>query len=200
VPFRAPINPEGYYHVSSRGSYGRPLFTSDTEHETFLRMYERAARRYAWDTLEWVLMGNHHHFVVHLTRGGLSAGMRELHGGYSRWIHERLGLTGQGHLFRHAFFARELKTDREILVSCVYVALNATAGRPDKSPEEGGWCGYRATIGLDHARCFHNPSLVLELLDRSPRRARQAYRDLVEQRRADRGHDSSPNDDPDPRG
>ena len=30
---------------------------------------------------------NHHHFVVELTRGGPSEGMRELHGGYSRRIH-----------------------------------------------------------------------------------------------------------------
>ena len=58
-------------------------------------MYARVARKYRWATIAWALMQNHHHFVIRLTDGGLSEGMRELHGGYSRWIHAMYGQTGR---------------------------------------------------------------------------------------------------------
>ena len=36
MPRREPIDPEGFYHVSSRGCYGRTLFATVNEHERFL--------------------------------------------------------------------------------------------------------------------------------------------------------------------
>lgn len=199
VPRRIPIDPEGYYHVGSRGAYGLPLFRSDDQHECFLRMHTRISRKYGLETLAWALVKNHHHMVVHLTKGGLSEAMRELHGGYSRWIHEQFGLTRQGHLFRHAFFARELKTDGDLLVACSYVDLNLGA---DGLTGEGNgqWCGFRATIGLEHPRRFHTPSALLEVIDRRPAAARAAYEEFVRSGLALRGQVPSPNDVVPPRG
>lgn len=189
MPPRPEINPEGYYHVGSRGCYGRTVFEDDLQHERFLTMYGRVARKYSWDTLAWALVGNHHHLVVRLSVGGLSEGMRELHGGYSRWFHQLYGLTGQGHLFRHGFFARELKTEGAVLVACSYVDLNLAYAPLDRAR----WCGYRATIGLEHPRPFHTPSVILELLDRQPAAARVAYREFVQSGLALRSQDPSPN-------
>ena len=199
MPPRAPINPQGYYHVSSRGCYGRTLFADDLQHERFLTMYGRTSLKYHWDTLSWALVDNHHHFVVRLNEGGLSEGLRELHGGYSRWIHLLYGQTRQGHLFRHAFFARELKTEGTVLVACSYVDLNLTAPRPGATPDRSRWCGYRATIGLEHPRPFHAPSVLLEIIDRRPTTAQLTYREFVENGLALRGHDPSPNDGVPPR-
>lgn len=194
MPRRPPINPLGYYHVGSRGCYGRTLFGTVAQHEVFLRMYARIARKYGWETPSWALMKNHHHFVIRLMEGGLSEGMRELHGGYARWIHALYGQTRQGHLFRHGFFARELTTEADVLVTCCYVDLNASAARPERLPEEAEWCGYRATIGLEHPRAFHSPSVLLELIAPQPAAAQVAYQRLVHERLALRSHDSSPND------
>ncbi len=194
MPRRLPINPGGYYHVSSRGCYGRTLFDTPSQHEVFLRMYARTARKYGWATPSWALMKNHHHFVISLSDGGLSEGMRELHGGYARWIHAMYGQTRQGHLFRHAFFARELTTEADVLIACCYVDLNASAAQRVRQPEETEWCGYRATIGLDHPRPFHTPSVLLELIGPRPAAAQVAYRELVDERHALQGHGSSPND------
>jgi len=194
MPARPPINPEGYYHVGSRGCYGRTLYANDLQHERFLTMYLRVCRKYHWDTLSWALVDNHHHFVVRLTNGGLSDGMRELHGGYSRWIHLLYGQTRQGHLFRHGFFARELSTEAQVLVACSYVDLNlARPGRP-ASHGRSRWCGYRATIGLEHPRPFHTPSILLEIIDRRPATAQLAYREFVQDGLALRSQDPSPND------
>jgi REP element-mobilizing transposase RayT len=195
MPRRPPINPVGHYHVGSRGCYGRTLFDTIAQHEVFLRMYARTARKYGWETPAWALVKNHHHFVVRLTEGGLSEGMRELHSGYSRWIHALYGQTRQGHLFRHAFFARELTSEADVLVSCCYVDLNLSAAAEHaKPPEDAKWCGYRATIGLEHPRPFHTPSILLELIGPHPATAQAAYQALVRERLALRSHDPTPND------
>jgi REP element-mobilizing transposase RayT len=194
MPRREPIDPAGWYHVSARGCYGRTLFDDAPQHELFLAMYGRVARKHRWRTPAWALMRNHHHFVVRLTAGGLSEGFRELHGGYSRWIHEQYGLTRQGHLFRHAFFARRLTTDASVVVACAYVDLNATRAHVAAAPEDTAWSGYRATIGLEHPRPFHSPGDVLELLATDAPAARQTYRRLVHERLVLSALVPSPND------
>jgi putative transposase len=194
VPRRPPINPQGYYHVSSRGCYGRTLFANDIQHERFLTMYGRISPKYGWDTLSWALVKNHHHFVVRLSKGGLSEGMRELNGGYSRWLHMVYGQTHQGHLFRHAFFARELKTEGAVLVACSYVDLNLTKAKQGAAADRSQWCSYPANIGLEHPRPFHTPSILLEIIDRRPAVAQLTYREFVQNGLALRSQDPSPNE------
>jgi REP-associated tyrosine transposase len=193
MPRRPPFDPEGYYHVGSRGSYGQLLFRSDDQHELFLMLYGRTAKKYEWETLAWVLMPNHHHFVLRLTKGGLSEGMREIHGTFSRRIHEIYGMTGQGHLVRHGFFARQLHTEGDVLVACRYVDLNVTAAT-SAAPELTRWGGYRAAIGMEHPRSFHAPAALLALISNSPAKGRDAYRAFVEDRPVLASQVSSPND------
>ena len=182
--------------MGSRGTYGQTLFGSVGEHECFLRMYTRVSRKYGWSTPAWALMENHHHFVILMTEGGLSEGMRELHGGYSRWIHEMYGQTGKGHLVRHAFFAREIEDDADLIATCAYVDLNPSINRPTAAPLPTDWCGYAATIGLEHPRGFHTPSLLLEVFDTVPAKAQRQYRAYVHQDHARRRQVPSPNDVP----
>jgi REP element-mobilizing transposase RayT len=192
MPRRPPINPQGYYHVGSRGSYGRPLFRSPDEHELFLSLYARAASKYGWKTLAWTLLYNHHHFIIRLTEGGLSEGMRDVHGGYSRRINALDGETGKGHLVRHAFFGRELMDTPAILIACQYVDLN----EPDAkgiAPEASRWSGYRATIGLEDPRTFHHPSELLRLVSRRKATAMSGYRRFVHEGLAELGQVPSPN-------
>jgi REP element-mobilizing transposase RayT len=193
MPPRPPIDPEGYYHVGTRGSYGQQLFRNDHQYELFLELYARTAKKYGWETLEWVLMDNHHHFILRLTDGGLSEGWREIHGGFSRRIHVIYGMTGQGHLVRHGFFARQLHTDGEVLVACRYVDLNFTRAT-GAAPEKSRWGGYRATVGLEHPRPFHSPAELLSLVSNSPTKGRAAYRAFVEDHLVLNGHVRSPND------
>jgi REP element-mobilizing transposase RayT len=193
VPRRPPIDPQGTYHIGSRGTYGQPLFRTHDEHELFLSLFTRSANKYGWVILEWVLMVNHHHFVIRLTDGGLSGGMRDVHGGFSRRIHAIYGFTGQGHLFRHGFFSRQLMTEAAIVAACRYVARNPTEALGVR-PAEAAWSSYPATAGVAHPRPFHSPSRLLELISENPAAARNAYRALVENDRGPTSHVQSPND------
>jgi REP element-mobilizing transposase RayT len=172
------------------------MFADDIEHETFLRMYDRVARKYRWRTAAWALMHNHYHFVLMLTEGGLSEGMRELNGGFSRWRNEIHGETGKGHLVRHAFFSRRIESTDDLVGTCVYVDLNPSAHRATSTPRPTDWCSHAATIGRSHPRPFHTPSLLLEMLDHRPARARSLYRELLRTEHARRSQVPSPNDEP----
>src|SRR4051794_4576349 len=101
MPRRSPINPEGYYHVSTRGNFGQPLYQAWNEHELYLELYEKYAKKFDWTTLGWVLLWNHHHFLIKLKSGGLSEGMRAINHGFARRMNAVYGRTGKGHLVRH---------------------------------------------------------------------------------------------------
>lgn len=173
------IDPLGYYHVSIRGNYGRPLFQTTAQHELYLMLYTRFALKYGWRTLDWALMRNHHHFVIRLTRGGLSEGMRTLNSGFSRRIHAMEGETGKGHLVRHCFYGGQLTTESSVVEACRYIDLNAPRAGLCQFPEDWSWSGHSALVGLGTPRDFHQPEELLELLDRSPIRARRSYRAFV---------------------
>ena len=176
---KIPINETGYYHVSTRGSYGRPLFRDESEHELFLDIYERTAAKYRWKTLAWALMWNHHHFLVCLSGGGLSNGMRALHSNFARRMNIKDGVTNKGHLVRHCFFAGEAMTIDSIKRRARYVDLNPVRAGLCPAPEQWRWSSYRANVGLEFPRAFHQPAELLSLFDDEPRTARRMYRGYV---------------------
>lgn len=179
MPCRAPIDPEGYYHVSSRGNFGQALFETPEQHELYLALYGRTATKLGWITLTWALLWNHHHFLIKLTNGGLSEGMRVINHGFARRLNAVAGRTGAGHLVRHGFHAGALETESHLLATCRYIDLNP-ARALGVHPEDWPWSGYRATLGLDHPRPFHLAPKLLELFGPSPNIARRAYRRFVE--------------------
>jgi hypothetical protein len=120
--------------------------------------------------------------------------LRELHGGYSRRIHAIYGQTREGHLFRHAFFARRLGDTEEALDACAYVDINPTRHRVSPAPRRTDWAGLAATLGRTHPRSFHSPGALLELVDPRPATARRLYQQRVRERHAAERLDPSPND------
>jgi hypothetical protein len=84
--------------------------------------------------------------------------------------------------------------DRDLLAACSYVDANPADGRDSVAPRPGDWCGFAATLGLAHARPFHDPSALLELLHPSPAAARVTYAELVQSEHDRRRRDRSPNE------
>jgi REP element-mobilizing transposase RayT len=192
VPRRAPFNPTGYYHLSTRGNFGEPLFRTPGEHELYLELYERSARKFGWTTFAWTLIWNHHHFVVRLSEDGLSEGMRTINHGFSRRMNAVYGRTGKGHLVRHAFFANEIDTHEYLLGALRYGALNAVKAGLCERPEDWQWCGYAATMGLIKPRRFHDVDATLRLFARHRDVARARYAQLVLNPFPGKGYDFAP--------
>lgn len=169
------IDPTGYVHIGSRGNFGRPLYEDPSHRTTFLYLYTRVARDRDWTTLAYCLMTNHFHFVVRLNNAGLSEGMKQLNGGFSRRMNALHDRTGTGHLFKNRFDASPVETQAHLLEVCRYVVLNPVFAGVCDRPEDSTWSSYRATAGLDLPPAFLAVDELLELFGTSPAAARAAY-------------------------
>jgi putative transposase len=169
------IDPTGFVHIGSRGNFGRPLYEDPSHRTTFLWLYTRVARARDWTTLAYCLMTNHFHFVLRLTDGGLSEGMQQLNGGFSRRMNAIYGRTGEGHLFKNRFDARPVESDAHLLEALRYVVLNPVFAGLCERPEDSTWSSYRATAGLDLPPVFLAVDDVLQLFGATPAKARAAY-------------------------
>ena len=182
APPRA-IDPTGLYHVFSRGNYRAPIFLDDDHLDKYLLLLARVTARRNWTVLDWCLMPNHYHLLVRLEDGGLSDGMRELNGCFSRWSNRQTGRTGTGHLVRNRFGLIDVVREGHLWELLGYIPLNPVRAGLVAKPEDWRWSGYRATIGLEHPYAFHRPYELLRLVADSHADPRARYGALVEEAR-----------------
>jgi putative transposase len=162
APLRS-VDPEGLYHVMSRGNFRQTIYLDEAHYAKYLRLLDRVAMRRKWIVLDWCLIPNHFHLVIRLTDGGLSEGMRELNGCYSRWSNVQTGRTGTGHLVKNRFRHVGVETEGHFWNLVPYVPLNPVLAKLCHSPADWPWSGYRAMVGLERPHSFHD---VDELLHR----------------------------------
>lgn len=174
------VDPSGYYHLGTKGNFGEAILEERADFSKFLELYERASNRRRWTTLDWVLLHNHVHFFVKLNEGGLSEGVQELVGGYSRWFNLKKGRTGEGHTFKNRFFSKQIVSESQLLTLYGYIALNPVEAHLCSDPADWEWSGYAATVGRAAPRAFHDVGALLRHLALSPRRARARYVSLVD--------------------
>ena len=167
------------YHVGSKGNRGCRIYADDFERRIFLYLLGCIARRHDWICHSYCLMTNHYHLIVQLRDGGLSNGMRELNGGFSRFTNARHGL--EGHLFRNRFWSDPILDDNRMYATARYVVLNPVRAGLCATPEEWPWSSYRACIGLDFAPRFLAVTEHLEHFGSDPATARLTFREFVQQ-------------------
>ena len=131
------IDPTGIYHVGSNGNFDCALYLEARDRSAFLELYARVARKRKWTTFAYCLMTTHFHFVVQLADGGLSEGMRELNGCFSRRMNAIMGRTRRGHFFKNRFDAKAVEDEAYLLGVCRYVVLNPSKPVSASSPSNG---------------------------------------------------------------
>jgi putative transposase len=148
-------------------------------------LLSRVTRKYGWTVFSYCQMTNHFHVLLQIADGGLSEGMQELLGKYSRYWNGEHGHTG--HLFRNRFKGVEVVSDRQLIVNARYIDLNPVRPTMKFRPEQWQWSSYRAHLGLDHAPPFLATSEFLRMLGPTPQSARRAYRRFVHDGLVSRG-------------
>jgi REP element-mobilizing transposase RayT len=182
------IDPQGIYHVMSRGNFRQIVFANDDEFARYLQLLQRVTARRLWTILDWCLIPNHVHLAIQLTNGGLSEGMRELNGGFSRWRNARTGRTGTGHLWKNRFKLLDLEDDVHFREVLRYIPCNPVRHGLVRHPEDWIWSGYRATIGLEYPYAFHRPSELLRFFGSEPAEAVRRYKAYVAEGLVRSGH------------
>jgi putative transposase len=131
--------------------------------------------------LTYCLMTNHYHLVLSAPHGGISAGMQEVNGGYSRRTNSRYGRSG--HLFKNRFSATAIARDAHLLEACRYVVLNPVRARMCEHAEDWPWSSYLACAGRRLAPRFLAVDELLGLFGNEPTEARRRYAAFVSEGR-----------------
>jgi REP-associated tyrosine transposase len=184
------IDPTGLYHVMSRGNFKQQMFLDEDHYAKYLRLVDRVSCRRRWDILDWCLMPNHSHLLVQLHADGLSDGMRELNGCFSRWSNFRTGRTGTGHLIKNRPLLVDVIREGHLWELLSYIPLNPVRGGLVDEPWEWPWSGHRAILGLERPYRFHQPWHLLRLFGGERAQALARYEAHIRDSRARDRHAS----------
>lgn len=183
------VDPVGLYHVMSRGNYRQTIFPGQDHVDRYARLLSRVALKRRWLVVDWCLMPNHAHLLIQLSDDGLSDGMRELNGCYSRWSNALSERTGTGHLVQNRFKSKAVRTDSYLMALLRYLPCNPVTSGLVEHPDAWPWSGYRATVGLEHPPPFHRPAEILRRFHPAPDQACRLYRAHVLSGQAEEGPD-----------
>jgi putative transposase len=113
---------DGYFHVTSRGAGGAPIFIGDLDRLDFLHLLETTMSRVGWRAHAHCLLGTHYHLILEATRETLSAGMQRLNGLYA--LHFNRRHARKGHLFAERYSSYVLRDERHLEAAVEYVLQN----------------------------------------------------------------------------
>lgn len=173
--------PDGIYHVFSRGSNKQAVFVYDSDRVDLLEYVGVVASRYRLAVLAYALMTNHCHFLVRAPAdhaNGLSNAFRDLYGTYARRFNRRHGR--EAHVFRNRFGAVLQETVDQLQWTCRYIARNPVEAGLCAHPSEWPWTSYRATARLAEAPAFLAVRDVLSYFGDTPETGVPRYVEFVD--------------------
>jgi REP element-mobilizing transposase RayT len=169
---------DGVYHVTCRAARKLLLFRSDADRAVFLEILGIAVYRAGWICFDYCLLGTHLHLLLQTPEPNLGAGMQRLNWLYSRTFNSIHGT--KGHLYEDRYRAEFIQSPEHFAAAIVYLALNPVKAGLCTSAADWAWGGYRALVGLEEPRRFHDPNRALLELDENPEAARRQLRWAVE--------------------
>jgi REP element-mobilizing transposase RayT len=170
------IEPNGIYHVTSRGNRKQPIELGRLDCELLEGLAAEAIERYELICITYCLMDNHFHFIYQTPHANLSAAMQWKKSVYAQKFNWRHGK--QGHLFQGRFFSRKVKDNDDLIAAAAYVLRNPLEAGICEIAEQSRWSSYRTMMGA-RSPVIPVSSLVLDVLDPRPEVARRMLRELV---------------------
>ncbi len=173
------ITPGETYHLFSRGSNRLSIFFDDRDFNDFLFQLGRIVQNHHWRLYSYCLIPNHYHLLVSPSESGLSDGMRELNGGFSRRTSLKYGRIA--HLFRNRFGHTRIESAEQFVWTARYVIMNPVEAGICVSPSQWRWSSYRATIGIERPpEWLDIVGLLAHFEMFNPADPRAGYRSFVE--------------------
>jgi len=138
--------PDIPYHVTQRGNRGEPVFFSDADRLSYLRLLGDYSRRHGVDLLAYCLMTNHVHLVVvPREEDSLHRALRPLHMRHAQRINRHR--DWKGHLWQGRYFSSAL--DESYLRSAIrYVERNPVRAGMVSAAQAYPWSSAPSHCGL----------------------------------------------------
>jgi len=134
------------HHIAVNGNNRQPMFCSDHDRNSWLRLFQTTAEKRGWDVKAYCMMDTHWHALARTPEPNISAGMQRLNGGYSYSFNRRNGRTG--HSIRHRYMSVLVEDAAHLRELTRYLPLNPVRGGLVSHPEDWRWSSYRAELGL----------------------------------------------------
>jgi REP element-mobilizing transposase RayT len=167
------LEPNGLYHVTTRGVRQTPLFHDERDWLRYLEFLDAAVTAFDWRCLSYCLMPNHVHLLLQTPEPNLPQGMQQLNLRYAMRFNWKYGF--KGHAFDRRYGAKLLRHDDHLLAVVRYVARNPVRAGLADGPAAWRWSSYRALIGREPTpRCLDAES-ALDLVG-----SRRRLREFVE--------------------
>jgi REP element-mobilizing transposase RayT len=136
--------PGGFFHITSRGNRGQPIFLVLGDYHHFLELLVKTTKAAEWPVFAYCLMTNHYHLLVQTQLPNLSQTMQRLNSTYAHWFNRRHGM--EGHLFRNRFYSGLVDSEWHLLAAARYIVLNPVRARLCHAPQDWRWSSYAETL------------------------------------------------------
>jgi putative transposase len=170
--------PNSVHHITQRGFERRPIVIDDDDRSHWWRLFDRVALRCQWRVFAVVLLNNHFHIYLRITKPNLSAGMHDLDGGYAslfNQLHER-----EGSLYQGRFKSVLIENESHSWELSRYVHLNPCRAHLVSDPFLYSWSSYRYFLDSRKSPDWLDWKTVLAEFAGTEAGARLAYKRFVE--------------------
>ena len=168
--------PGAVYHVISRGNQRQNLYKDDEGHRRFQVLLGEVVKHHSITVYAYVLMPNHFHLLLEVSRSPLSKAMQSLLYRYTRHYNQRYRKIG--HLFQGRYRAILCDRDSYLMELIRYLHLNPVRARLVSDPGRYRWSSHR-----DYLRGNSETEIAvgrgLELWGAGRNRAIRAYRQFI---------------------
>jgi len=173
--------PGALYHVILRGNAQDDVFSDAVDRTKFCFLIQEGTERFGHRIHAFCLLDNHIHMALQVGEKPLSRIMQNLTFRYTQWFNRRHKRVG--HLFQGRYKANIVDADSYLLELIRYIHLNPYRAKITRQPEKYRWSSYRFYLEDDLPWLI--TEFVLGQFSEEIKKAKQAFRRLVEEGKAD---------------
>lgn len=152
----------GTYHVTTRGNNKRQIFFDVRDCLIYLAIIKRCKLLFPFDLYHYCLMSNHVHLCIKTSKKhSLSIIMKFLNQRYAQAFNKRHGQSG--HLWQGPYHKVDIRTDRQLLTTALYIEKNPYKARMVDEPADYRWSSYRHYAFGEHNELITDNPLYADL-------------------------------------
>jgi len=179
---RRKINAPGVIsHVTQRASGAEKLFHEEDDYLEMLARLKQISQTYELEFVAFILMANHIHLLLLQREANLNEAMRDLFSKYARRHNKKY--ERKGHLFGGRYRQAVCLDEAYFIAVSLYIHLNPVRAGLVLQPRDYRWSSCRLFTDSDVGESFVSPQKILELLSLDSLRAKDIYREMLEEGR-----------------
>ena len=133
--------PGALFHVISRGNQRQSIYKDDEDHRRFQSLLGEVVKHHSLTLYAYVLMPNHFHLLLEVSRAPLAKAMQSLLYRYTRHYNQRYRKIG--HLFQGRYRAILCDRDSYLMELIRYLHLNPVRAGLIGDPSRYRWSSHR---------------------------------------------------------